>query len=106
MNGMRSGRTFNAKVREEPVMRIFVGGLPRTATKEDVVLLFRQFGATEEGVVLPRDRKTHRRKGFAYVDIPDAADAERAIAVFAGFEVEGKPLTVCAAENRPLRRRR
>ncbi|MGB8266916.1 MAG: RNA-binding protein [Candidatus Velthaea sp.] len=87
-------------------MRLFVGGLPRTATKEDVVRLFRQFGVTEEGVVLPRDRRTHRRKGFAYVDVPDAASGERAIAVFSGFEVEGKPLTVCAAENRPLRKRR
>jgi len=87
-------------------MRLFVGGLPRNATKEDVVRLFRQFGVDDEGVVLPRDRKTHRRKGFAYVDVPDAANAERAITIFAGFEVEGKPLTVCAAENRPQRRRR
>jgi RNA recognition motif-containing protein len=85
-------------------MRLFVGGLPREATKDDVLRLFRQFGATDEGVVLPRDRKTHRRKGIAYVDVPDAASAERAIAIFAGFEIEGKPLTVCAAENRPLKR--
>jgi len=91
-------------MREEAAMRLFVGGLPREATKDDVIRLFRQFGVTDDGVVLPRDRKTHRRKGIAYVDVPDAANAERAIAVFAGFEIEGKPLTVCAAENRPLKR--
>ena len=85
-------------------MRLFVGGLPREATKEDVIRLFRQFGVTEDGVVLPRDRKTRRRKGFAYVDVPDAASADRAIAVFAGFEIAGKPRTVCRAEDRPLKR--
>ena len=87
-------------------MRLFVGGLPREATKEDVVRLFRQFGATEETVVLPRDRRTRRRKGFAYIDLPDAERVKAAVATFAGFIIEGKELTVCAAEDRPPRRRR
>jgi len=82
-------------------MRIFVGGLPRTATKDDVVKLFRQFGANDENVVLPRDRRTRRRKGFAYIDIAEADKVEAAIAVFSGFEVDGKPLTVCRAADRP-----
>lgn len=89
-----------------PTMRLFVGGLPREATKEDVIRLFRQFGATEETVVLPRDRRTRRRKGFAYIELPDAQRVQAAIATFAGFAIEGKELTVCAAEDRPLRRRR
>jgi hypothetical protein len=87
-------------------MRIFVGGLPRTATKEDVVRLFRQFGAGEDDVVLPRDRKTRRRKGFAYVEIGDAQRAKAAIVTFANFEVDGKMLTVCAADDRPPKRAR
>ncbi|GAC1409137.1 MAG: hypothetical protein NVSMB64_17840 [Candidatus Velthaea sp.] len=87
-------------------MRIFVGGLPRTATKEDIVKLFRQFGATDENVVLPRDRRTRRRKGVAYIDFAEVEKADAAIAVFAGFEVDGKPLTVCRAEDRPLKKPR
>ena len=87
-------------------MRIFVGGLPRTATKDDVVRLFRQFGAVDDDVVLPRDRRTRRRKGFAYVEIGDELRARAAIAVFAGFEIDGKPLTVCAADERPPKRPR
>jgi hypothetical protein len=86
-------------------MRIFVGGLPQTATKDDVVRLFRQFGADDAGVVLPRDRRTRRRKGFAYVEIADPERARAAIGVFAGFTIDGKALTVCAAEDRPLKRR-
>ncbi|MFN2460960.1 MAG: hypothetical protein ABR591_09770 [Candidatus Velthaea sp.] len=87
-------------------MRIFVGGLPRTATKDDIVRLFRQFGAGDDDVVLPRDRRTRRRKGFAYVEIPDAARADAAIATFANFEIDGKALTVCRAEDRPPKRPR
>ncbi|GAC1539461.1 MAG: hypothetical protein NVS2B17_14770 [Candidatus Velthaea sp.] len=87
-------------------MRIFVGGLPRTATKDDIVKLFRQFGATEENVVLPRDRRTRRRKGVAYIDIAETEKADAAIAVFAGFEVDGRALTVCRAEDRPLKKPR
>jgi len=87
-------------------MRIFVGGLPPTATKDDVLRLFRQFGADEAGVVLPRDRRTRRRKGFAYVELADPERARAAIALFADFAIDGKALTVCAAEDRPLKRRR
>ena len=87
-------------------MRLFVGGFPRTATKEDIEKLFKQFGAAEEDIVLPRDRRTRRRKGFAYVEIADPERARAAIAVFEGFIVEGKPLTVCAAEDRPPKRGR
>ena len=87
-------------------MRIFVGGLPQTASKDDVVRLFRQFGADDAGVVLPRDRRTRRRKGFAYVEIPDPARARAAIAMFAAFSLDGKALTVSAAEDRPQKRPR
>ena len=88
------------------IVRIFVGGLPLTAVKDDVVKLFRQFGATDEGTVLPRDRRTRRKKGFAYVALPDAAAATAAIAVFNGFAIGTKELTVTRAEDRPLRKQR
>ncbi|MGD0472925.1 MAG: hypothetical protein ABSB70_06880 [Candidatus Velthaea sp.] len=87
-------------------MRIFVGGLPQRANKDDIVRLFRQFGANETGVVLPRDRRTRRRKGFAYVEIPDAERARAAIDVFSGFSLDGKALTVCVADERPKKRPR
>lgn len=43
---------------------------------------------------------------MAYIDLPSGASAESAIAMFNGFEVEGKPLTVTLAEDRPLKRPR
>ena len=82
------------------MIRIFVGGLPQTASKGDVCKLFKRFGAREEGVVLPRDRRTRRKKGVAYVEIESIGAAEAAIAMFNGFEILGKTLTVCLAEDR------
>ena len=96
----------DAPRRDAATMRIFVGGLPRTATKDDVVQLFRPFGAADDDVVLPRDRRTRRRKGFAYVELADATAVQAAIAHFADYAFDGKPLTVCAAANRPLKRPR
>jgi hypothetical protein len=55
---------------------------------------------------LPRDRRTRRRKGFAYVEIADPQRARAAIAAFAGFALDGKAVTVCAAQERPLKRPR
>ena len=68
-------------------MRIFIGGLPPSATKDDLVRLFRQFGADDDSVVLPRDRRTRRRKGIAYVEIPDPDQkaGRRKVAIKAGI---------------------
>lgn len=87
------------------MIRLFVGGLPPTATKEDVFKLFRRFGAREETTVLPRDRKTRRKKGVAFVELESTGAAEAAIAMFHGFEIGGKALTVCLADDRPTRSR-
>jgi RNA recognition motif-containing protein len=86
--------------------RLFVAGYPREATKADLLALFRQFGAGEEDVTFPRDRRSRRKKGYAYVNLPDDRAAEAAIRAFNLFEVDGKALTVIRAEDRPLKRPR
>ncbi|MDP9017156.1 MAG: RNA-binding protein [Candidatus Eremiobacteraeota bacterium] len=88
------------------MIRLFVAGYPRDAAKEDLVALFKQFGVTDEGVVFPRDRRTRRKKGFAYVEVSSDLAAQEAIKAFNLFEIDGKPLTVCRAEDRPLKKPR
>jgi RNA recognition motif-containing protein len=87
------------------MIRLFVGGLPTSATKDDVFKLFRRFGAREETIALPRDRRTRRKKGVAFIELESIGAAEAAIAMFHGFEIAGKPLTVCLAEDRPVKSR-
>ena len=86
--------------------RLFVAGYPREATKADLVQLFRQFGAGEEDVTFPRDRRSRRKKGYAYVNVADERAAEAAIQAFNLFQIDGKELTVIRAQDRPLKRPR
>ena len=88
------------------MIRLFVAGYPRDASKDDLLAPFRQFGATEEDVTFPRDRRTRRKKGYAYVNVRDNGAAEGAIRAFNLFEIDGKQLTVIRAEDRPLKKRR
>ena len=88
------------------MIRLFVAGYPRDASKDDLLALFKQFGVTEEGVVFPRDRRSRRKKGFAYVDVQSEQSAQAAIGAFHLFEIAGKALTVCRAEDRPPKRPR
>jgi len=88
------------------MIRLFVAGYPREASKDDLLALFRQFGAGEEDVTFPRDRRTRRKKGYAYVNVRDNVAAENAIRAFHLFEIDGKQLNVMRAEDRPLKKRR
>jgi len=54
-------------------------------------------------VYLPSDRETGRPRGFAFVQFASEAEAATAIQLFHDREVEGRRLTVNAAEDRPPR---
>jgi RNA recognition motif-containing protein len=88
------------------MIRLFVAGYPREATKADLLALFRQFGASEADVTFPRDRRSRRKKGYAYVNVVDDRSADAAIEAFNLFQIDGKPLTVIRASDRPLKRPR
>ena len=88
------------------MIRLFVAGYPRDATKADLLQLFRQFGAGEDDVTFPRDRRSRRKKGYAYINVATAQQADAAIKAFNLFEIDGKALTVIRAEDRPLKRPR
>lgn len=87
-------------------IRLFVAGYPRDATRDDLLRLFRQFGAGEEDVTFPRDRRSRRKKGYAYVNVADDKSAGAAIEAFNLFEIDGKQLTVMRASDRPPKRPR
>ena len=55
-------------------------------------------------VYLPADRETGRPRGFAFVQFGNEAEAAEAIRLFNDREVDGRKLTVNAAEDRPPRR--
>ena len=72
---------------------IFVGNLDFGATEESVRSLFQQYGATER-VSLVTDRDTGRPRGFAFVEMTDPAEADRAIEALNGTSLGGRALSV------------
>lgn len=57
---------------------IFVGGLDRDATEEDVRKVFEKIGVVED-IRLHKDFTTNKNKGFAFVKFADKEQANRAI---------------------------
>ena len=76
---------------------IFVGNLDFSATEASVRTLFEQYGAVER-VNLVTDRDTGRARGFGFVEMTDASDAERAISQLNGSDLGGRALNVNEAK--------
>jgi RNA recognition motif-containing protein len=75
------------------VKNIFVGNLDFAATESSIRELFTPYGNVER-VNLVTDRDTGRSRGFAFVEMSDAAEADRAIAALNGREMNGRSLNV------------
>jgi len=86
-------------------MNIFVGNLYWEATEDDVEQLFAPYG-TVAGVQILRDRMTGRSRGFGFVEMPDATEAQAAITALNGTVLHRRPLTVNEARPREERRPR
>jgi len=79
---------------------IFVGNLDFAATETSIRALFEPHG-TVERVSLVTDRDTGRSPGFAFVEMTDASQADRAIAALNGAELDGRALNVNEARPKP-----
>jgi cold-inducible RNA-binding protein len=73
--------------------KLYVGNLPFETTEADLQALFAQAG-TVETVNVIRDRDTGRARGFAFVEMASAADAQNAIAQLNEKPLGGRNLTV------------
>lgn len=83
-------------------MNIFVGNIAFTATADDLRELFERFGIVDRTTVIT-DRETGRSRGFGFVEMPNADEAQAAIAELHGTEIQGRPLTVNQARPREPR---
>ncbi len=72
---------------------IYVGNLDFGATEEGIRSLFQPYGVIER-VSLATDRETGRSRGFAFVEMADVAEADRAIEGLDGKEFGGRSLKV------------
>jgi len=85
--------------------RLYVGNLPYTTSEEDLRRLFSQAG-TVESVTMPTERETGRPRGFAFVQMGNDDEAERATNTFNGYMLDGRSLRVNVAKEREMGRGR
>lgn len=83
-------------------MRLYVGNLPYSTDSSALQELFAQHGEVTSAEVIS-DRMTGRSKGFGFVEMPDASQANAAIEALNGKDHEGRPLTVNEAKPREER---
>ena len=85
--------------------KLYVGNLPYSATADSLKTAFAQAGTVETATVIT-DKFSGRSKGFGFVEMSSDEEANKAIEMFNGKELEGRTLTVNEAkplEERPKR---
>jgi len=95
----------NAPRQKERSRTIFIGNLALTTTEDDLRQLFHPYGTIGRVQIL-QDRNTGRSRGFGFVEMPDATEAQAAIDGLNGTSLGGRSLTVNAARQRAERRPR
>ncbi len=74
--------------------KLYIGNLPFSATEDQLNEWFSQIGVTPSGVNLIRDRFTGQSRGFAFVEVTNDEDADRAINSLNGQNFGGRNLVV------------
>jgi RNA recognition motif-containing protein len=83
--------------------KLFVGNLSFNTTENDLQDAFAAHGTVTEANLM-MDRTTNRPRGFGFVTMSSAAEAQKAIDALNGKEMDGRALTVNVArprEDRP-----
>jgi RNA recognition motif-containing protein len=86
-------------------MNIYVGNLSFEATEDEVRALFAEFGEVTS-VNLISDRDSGRPKGFGFVEMPQAEQAQNAMKALNAKEYKSRPLNVNEARPKTDKPRR
>lgn len=78
---------------------LFVGNLTYSVSNSDLETLFGQYGQVTSAQVIT-DRETGRSRGFGFVEMASAEDANSAIEALNGKDHDGRSLTVNIARER------
>jgi len=82
--------------------KLFVGNLSFNTTENDLQAAFAAHGTVTE-TNLMMDRETGRARGFGFITMSSADEAQKAIAAMNGKEIDGRALTVNIAKPREER---
>ncbi|MBN9379227.1 MAG: RNA-binding protein [Chitinophagaceae bacterium] len=80
-------------------MNIYVSNLSFNVTDEDLQDYFAEYGEVSSAKVI-MDKFTGKSRGFAFVEMPDDAAAQKAIQELDGASVDGRTIGVSVAKPR------
>jgi cold-inducible RNA-binding protein len=83
-------------------VRLFVGNLPYETTEPDLREFFSTIGPLSN-VIIPVDRETGKRRGFAFVEFSEPAQAEEASRRLNNQPFKGRNITINEARARESR---
>ena len=83
---------------------LYVGNLPHSTTEAELRNLFEAHGPVEK-ITLVTDRDTGRSRGFGFVEMTNASEADKAIAALNGSDLGGRTLTINEAKPKSDRPR-
>ncbi len=73
--------------------KLFIGNLNWAVTDDQLRDLFSQAGTVTDAVVI-KDRMNNRSKGFGFVQMSTEEEANKAVEMFNGQELDGRELVV------------
>jgi cold-inducible RNA-binding protein len=82
--------------------KLYVGGLSYDTTEDGLKEAFAKAGAVESAIIIT-DKMSGRSKGFGFVEMSSEEEAQKAIEMWNGKELDGRTLTV--NEARPMEER-
>jgi RNA recognition motif-containing protein len=85
-------------------INLFVGNLPYSMTNDDLAQTFAQAGTVVSAKVIS-DKYSGRSRGFGFVEMSNDEESKKAIEMFNGKDVNGRPLVVNEARPREERPR-
>ncbi len=80
--------------------RLYVGNLSFGTSRESLEAAFASAGKVRD-ISMPTDRETGQPRGFAFVTMGSDQEANSAIAQLNGMLLDGRPLKVNEAQERP-----
>lgn len=84
-------------------MDIYVGNLAYSTTDDSLRAAFAAYGEVTSARVVT-DRISHRSKGFGFVEMPNEAEANAAVAALNGAELDGREIRANESQPKPPRR--
>lgn len=85
-------------------LKIYVGNLDRSVSEDDLKELFEAHGTVVSHTII-KDRYTNESRGFGFVEMSSAEEANSAIKTINGQMLKGRSLTVNEAREREPRSR-